>query len=477
MSEAELPASFGRYRVSRPLGEGGMGTVFAAHDDVLGREVAVKALRPVAMQMGGPERFLNEGRAVAKLMHPNIVRVFDVGNESGVPFLVMEMACGGSLKDRLAREALPAHEVRRLGIQIAHALEAAHERGIVHRDVKPANVLESTPGVWKLADFGIAHTPDASLTITGQFLGSPVYAAPESLRTGSFGVASDVYGLACTLYEALTGRKPHEGRSIEVRLRPDDDSGHIHQAVLAAIDAPGLVHAISCGLAQSPSDRPSAAGLAVMIAEGVASPIHPSRAATPPVGVATIGVADSIVTPPKISTEFVADSMVGAPRVRATRSRRNIAIGVGLLALLVVVAIGVSSRGRNSPSAATIPTSAADPKQQDGAALPIDPPTPEPSQEPGSDPAQPIVPGELHAVTPKAALHDEQAARDWAQLVDRLYDHRFDEARDKLAEWEREYGATDETRSLRAQLDALPDELRGNGDRRGKRGKRGKHGD
>ena len=255
------PTSFGRYRISRVLGEGAMGTVFVAADDVLGREVAIKAIRPFA-QLDGRARFLNEARAIAGLIHPNVVQVFDVGEQGDAPFLVMEMAAGGSLRARLQRDhKLPTPAVRVLGIQIAHALAAAHARGIVHRDVKPANILEGEHGIWKLADFGVAHVPDTHLTITGQFLGSPAYAAPESLLAGAFGPASDVYGLACTLFECVTGAGPHDQGGIETRMRPNDAERTIQAAALAPANDPELVAAILRGLSRDPAGRPTAAEL------------------------------------------------------------------------------------------------------------------------------------------------------------------------------------------------------------------------
>ena len=439
----ELPATFGRYRVTRALGEGAMGSVYVARDEQLGRDVAVKAIRSAAMQMGGAQRFINEGRAVAQLTHPNIVRVFDVGNEAGVPYLVMELAAGGSVKDRLARGPMSIQEVRTLGIQIAHALQAAHDLGIVHRDVKPANVLEVSPGVWKLADFGIAHVPDTSLTITGQFLGSPVYAAPESIRAGLFGAASDVYGLACTLYEALTGRAPHDGRGIESRLRPDDDSAAVHRAVLSRIDAPGLVDAIARAFSSSPNDRPTPAAMAVMIAEG--APVRRTPQPSPtPAAVSTIAIADSIVTAPKERTQYVADSTIRPSRAISTR-RRNIAIGVGALAVALIV-IAVASRRSSAPVSSPV-----DARVEPVDAVAPDAAAPEPELE-----LPP--PGEIRAITPQAARENHRAAEAWQRVVEKLYEHRFDAARKRLAEWERTFGSTRETRSLHRQLDALSGE-------------------
>jgi serine/threonine protein kinase len=191
-----------------------MGSVYQARDVSLGRDVAVKTIRTAGrsdFQLEVfMERFDHEARALAALAHPNVVNVYDVGVAGETPFLVMELVGGRSLAERIAEEGpLDPDEVRVLGRQLASALDAAHARSIIHRDVKPANVLEAAPGVWKLADFGVAHVPDSSLTLTGQFLGSPAYAAPEVFAAGAFSPASDVYSLGATLYEALAGEPPH----------------------------------------------------------------------------------------------------------------------------------------------------------------------------------------------------------------------------------------------------------------------------
>jgi serine/threonine protein kinase len=266
---------FGRYQVVKPLGSGAMGAVYLARDELLGRDVAVKTIHGLPVTGVAAQtfraRFMNEARAVASLAHPNVVRVFDLGFEGETPFLVMEVVGGLSLKDRLAEGGrLSPVEARALGVQLARALEAAHQLGILHRDLKPANVLEAEPGMWKLADFGVAHVPDSSLTISGQFLGSPAYSAPEALEAGEFTPASDVYGLGATLYEALTGELPRGPR------------GQVSGAFLTSGAAPRplaeldpdvpaeLAAAIMACLARDPAARPSASGLAERLSTSAA---------------------------------------------------------------------------------------------------------------------------------------------------------------------------------------------------------------
>jgi tRNA A-37 threonylcarbamoyl transferase component Bud32 len=262
---------FGRYRVVGELGVGAMGEVLLAHDDMLSREVAVKTLRAVvAAAVKGnlyDERLFREARAIAVLGHPNIVRIFDMGIEDGLPYLVMEAVRGPTLKQRLEQGTLDKSELRALGIQMARALDAAHGKGILHRDIKPSNILEAEPLTWKLADFGIAHTPDSSLTLTGQFLGTPMYAAPESTMAGQFSPASDVYGLAATLYEAACGHTvagPGSGASLAQRLTKGvTPPGEINPGIPRDVE-----RAIMAGLSLEIGERPSAAHLAELLARG-----------------------------------------------------------------------------------------------------------------------------------------------------------------------------------------------------------------
>ncbi len=204
----------GRYRLGERIGRGGMGEVFAAHDLRLDREVALKLLRmDLAEQDGMRERVVAEARLAARLTHPHVVGVLDTGEQDGRPFVVMERLSGRTLGDELAAGPMPAERVRDVGLQVLRALAAAHELGIVHRDVKPGNVLDAGVGTWKVADFGIAKWvhADETLTGTGELMGSPSYLAPERIEGEQAGPASDLYAVGVLLYESLCGRKPFEG--------------------------------------------------------------------------------------------------------------------------------------------------------------------------------------------------------------------------------------------------------------------------
>jgi serine/threonine-protein kinase len=213
----ELPQQIGRYRIDRLLGAGSMGNVYLAHDADLDRPVAVKTLRDLALDPDTREvflsRFQNEARAAARLQHPNIVQIFDVGDDPNVgPYLVFEYVPGHTLKQALKKRGpLSRDELLDLAQQVADALTTAHVAGVIHRDLKPENLLITSNGQVKLADFGIARIPNADLTKEGQFLGTPCYAAPETLRSGEYSEQSDLFSFGAVIYEAACGERAFPG--------------------------------------------------------------------------------------------------------------------------------------------------------------------------------------------------------------------------------------------------------------------------
>ncbi len=265
---------FGRYRVTRSLGSGAMGEVYEAVDDVLGREVAIKTVKPVRGALQLDDRFKQEARAIAQLSHPGVVQLFDIDLAAEPPYLVMERVAGPSLSAKLQEGPLRTGDLVPLGIQIARALAAAHAAGVYHRDVKPSNILGAGNGMWKLADFGVAHVPSSSLTMTGQFVGSPAYAAPEALVKGVTGAASDVYGLGATLYECAAGKWPRlEAKGALLAPVPPlaQLAPHVPAHVSAAIDrAVALDH----------EKRPTAAELAELLAKGPSGAARPAAHAS-----------------------------------------------------------------------------------------------------------------------------------------------------------------------------------------------------
>ncbi|MBA2283148.1 MAG: serine/threonine protein kinase, partial [Acidimicrobiia bacterium] len=205
----------GRYEVGPVIGHGGMGEVRRGRDQRLGRDVAIKFLRAdLAAQPEVRARFEHEARAAAALSHPAVVTVFDSGETGDVPYLVMECLPGDTLADRLADGPLDPGRVRTMADDLLGALEAAHALGVIHRDVKPGNVLFTADGRAKLADFGIAKSTDSlDQTVTGLVIGTPAYLAPERLAGAAASPASDLYSLGVVLYEALTGERPFRGET------------------------------------------------------------------------------------------------------------------------------------------------------------------------------------------------------------------------------------------------------------------------
>jgi tRNA A-37 threonylcarbamoyl transferase component Bud32 len=205
-----------RYEVDKPLGRGGMAQVFRGTDRVLGRTVAIKVLdQKHRNDAKFVTRFRREAQSAAGINHPNVVSVFDTGSEDGLHYIVMEYVDGETLDDVLVREkALPAHRAVAIAEPVARALEAAHQKGMVHRDVKPGNIMLDRSGTVKVVDFGIARAAaDDTLTQTGIVLGTAAYLSPEQAQGVAVDPRSDVYSLGCVLYEMLTGRKPFTGDS------------------------------------------------------------------------------------------------------------------------------------------------------------------------------------------------------------------------------------------------------------------------
>lgn len=211
------PEAIGRYLVLRQLGQGAMGRVLLAKDPVLDREVAIKLLRddlkiPADQKAALVKRMRQEARASARVTHPNIVALHDMGEDETLGlYLVFEYAEGTTLKQRVAHGPLDAAKAARLAREIGSALTTAHRAGVLHRDIKPDNIILSATGA-KIADFGIARVPDSTLTRDGGLLGTPAYSSPESIAHGTFSPLSDQFSMAATLYEAIAGVRAFPGQ-------------------------------------------------------------------------------------------------------------------------------------------------------------------------------------------------------------------------------------------------------------------------
>jgi eukaryotic-like serine/threonine-protein kinase len=368
-----------RYRLMREIARGGMATVWEAEDTLLGRRVAVKRLHPQFVT--DPDfllRFRGEARAAASLAHPNIVPIYDVSDdrEAGTPYLVMELVRGQSLKDHI-RDAgrLSDEETREIGAAIASALEYAHRQGIVHRDVKPQNVLLGEDGRPRLTDFGIAQALAASsgLTRTGAVMGSVHYLAPELARGQPATPQSDVYSLGVVLFEMATGRPPFSGETeLAVALAHVEQPPPSPRALNARI-APDLEAIILRALAKSPGARfPSASSLGAAL-RGMVDADTTRRLSV---------VTRSAETPTRTierpravaARQEYQRQQAAVPRTRVGPRPRPARGGPGFLALLltlaaVLVALGagffglasLSREGLGPPEATALPSPSATP--------------------------------------------------------------------------------------------------------------------
>jgi eukaryotic-like serine/threonine-protein kinase len=247
----------GRYQPEGLVAAGGMGMVFRARDEVLGRPVAVKVMREGrASDRAFMERFRREARTAAAVDHPNVATVFDYGEEREQAFLVMELVEGETLAERLRRGGrLPWREACRIGEQVAAGLDAAHRQGLVHRDIKPGNILLARDGQVKLADFGIALSLEDTMPGRDRGLGTASYMAPEQARGGATAPATDLYSLGCVLFEAVTGRPPYTGSSpIAVAMQHLNAPVPDPRALLPELP-PEVVDLLVRGLQKEPAAR------------------------------------------------------------------------------------------------------------------------------------------------------------------------------------------------------------------------------
>jgi eukaryotic-like serine/threonine-protein kinase len=256
MVQGRLPS---RYRVIEEVGQGGMAVVYRAHDETLKREVAVKVLH--AHLLAEPEskaRLEREAQAVAKLQHDNIVQIFDYsGSESPASYIVTEFIDGQTLKQFMASRSVPAPEVAALiAIDVGSALLHAHSFGIIHRDVKPENVMVRRDGVLKLMDFGVAQIMDLErMTVTGQLLGSPAYMAPELLDGRALDVRTDVFSIGIMLYQLSTGALPFSGRNPHEVLKRIAEGRFADPRTVNRMIADRLAKIITRALARKPEER------------------------------------------------------------------------------------------------------------------------------------------------------------------------------------------------------------------------------
>jgi eukaryotic-like serine/threonine-protein kinase len=349
-----------RYELTARIAGGGMGEVWRAQDTVLGREVAVKLLRrEYADDDTFLERFRAEARHAASLSHPGIASVYDYGEDAGTAFLVMELVAGESLSARLTREgALPTAVAVPIVQQAAAALQAAHDAGVVHRDVKPANLLLTADDQVKITDFGIARARDqVPITRTGEVLGTAQYLSPEQALGRPATPASDLYALGVVAYELLSGRRPFDADTVvatavaQVNDPPDPLPDDI---------PPQVADLVMKAMAKAPADRPSsAASFGAALGAGLNSAIRQAWVDRSPATAPAPAVAPAVGAPTSVLPAAVddADGPPTAPTevVRPQRDlRRPLVLGlVGALVVAALIAVLVSQLSSpSSPPAA-----------------------------------------------------------------------------------------------------------------------------
>jgi serine/threonine-protein kinase len=365
-----IPDAIGRYQVFAQLGAGGFATVYRAYDPRLDRDVAIKVLHPaLARDPDMRDRFLDEARALASIRHPHLVRLFDAGEADGMVYLAMEFIAGRSLDAVIQHNSLSVDDVCRVVSQVASALDALHDSGLVHRDVKPANIMLADDGRAVLVDLGVARSlKSTGITSPSVIMGTPGFLAPEQLgETEAAGPRTDVYQLAATAYTLLSGRPPFLGSAAEVlyaiahRAAPDLQE-------LCPDLPPGMAAAIVEALAKNPQRRPARAGAFAAALTAAALPqtvIMSPRPATsarpkaPPASVATVQatVAGPASAGARGQTAAAAMTSPVLPR-RRTVFRWPLAIAACGVALVVIgsSAVAVSYRqedGNDAPRTTT----------------------------------------------------------------------------------------------------------------------------
>ncbi len=349
---AEPDVLGGRYELGTVLGRGGMADVYRATDRVLGREVAIKVLSLTSAEETDRRRFEAEARTLAGLSHRALVTVLDVGADEDRAFLVMELVTGGTWARSMAAGPLDADSVAAVGSQLAQALAYAHDRGVVHRDVKPANVLLDQKGRVKLADFGIARLIGDTVrhTRTGTAVGTAAYLSPEQVRGLDVTGAADVYALGLTLLEALTGERAYPGSPTEAAL------ARLHTSPPIPDDLPDWWRDLLRAMTDlEPERRPTAAQVAERLAAGGGPDDAAGQTAVLSQPVPLVG-ADA-------PTEALHPGPPGAAlaarlqeRLAATdATQRGVALAIGALVLLIVIAALAAGGDETDPPEPTSP--------------------------------------------------------------------------------------------------------------------------
>ena len=332
----------GRYQLDTVLGRGGMATVWRGVDERLGRRVAVKLLDRATADSAMLQRFDREARTAGGLTHPNIVGVYDVGSDNGVPYLVMELIDGTSVAAVLAGGPLPIDQAVDIARQICDALAVAHAQGVVHRDIKPANILLTTTGAVKVCDFGIArltHQQQTDLTAPHTAIGTSAYMAPEQASGAAVDARTDLYALGCVMYAMLTGHPPFLGDNPLTVLWQHQHQPAPAVASLRADTPADLDTLIARLLAKNPSDRPATA---TEVRDRLTARAERETAAVPPTR--AIPVDSQTQTLPVLEDGEALPAPVGGRFRLGPAGIAAVTIGAALLAALTFALVIASQR-------------------------------------------------------------------------------------------------------------------------------------
>jgi serine/threonine-protein kinase len=345
--------NIGRYQIIQQLGSGAMGAVYKARDPMMGRDVAIKTILPQAIE--GPQsaefrdRFMREARAAGRLAHPGIVTVYDVSEHEGTPFLVMEFVEGRTLDATLkAGEPMDFKQVCDLGIQLAEALDYAHQNGVIHRDIKPSNILIDAGGRLKVTDFGIARLIDSQATSTGQFLGTPSFMAPEQFAGGPIDGRADLFATGVVMYRMTTRDAPFAGDSLVAVQYKVIHTDPVPPRRLNPAIPRGLEAVILRCMAKDPAERYQSgrelAGDLAGVRDGAIRPVLARDVSS------DFGDAPTLMT----------GKQTAVPVVRSRTARRSIAAVTGLIGLtLILGAAGILRTFTNRSASRVEPPAAA----------------------------------------------------------------------------------------------------------------------
>ncbi|MEV8375544.1 serine/threonine-protein kinase [Kribbella sp. NPDC056861] len=438
----------GRYRLLTPLGNGGAGEVWRAEDAVLARQVAVKLLRRLdGDQMDALDRFRTEAQAAARLTHPNVVATYDVGTANGQVFLVMELVNGPDLAQLLRTKGLPPDRfVADIASQGARALDAAHAAGIVHRDVKPGNLLLAPDGTLKMTDFGIAQATGVDGATGPVLLGTAAYVSPEQVRGERATPASDWYALGCVLYELLEGTTPFVGPDVMDVMHQHLDAAPL--PVRRTEGAPGLDALVMQLLSKDPAARPSSA-VGVSSYLNSPAPQAPDSSSTrvlllPPAAVSDIKpeaiVAGNAAAAASIlpARAFRDDEHVVAPKRRFPFAKTLVGVGVVLAGVLIA---GLLREGVKPEPTAQGPAPVVTPS---ASVKPVSKPKPTPT--PTKTPSKKPTPKKTPSKKPSAPQNGTAASlRSLAKLVrEHKQEHAERTVREAAKDLEQAAKASDE---------------------------------